>query len=357
MDKVVEKPVRLGQSDVWLSVPLGIGTMQWGTTWLDSKVNRGGNMSDAQVTQVFAKLVESKTAGFFDSAEGYGGGTSELRIHQVMAAVNPPPGSVILATKFMPLLWRWTEESFMRSLRGSLQRLGVQVCDIYFLHTPVHPLPLEFWVECAAKAANAGLIKAIGISNCNAEQVRRACSAAAKHGQKISANQILFSLLDYNAPDVQEVEKTCKELGVTLIAYSPVGQGLLTEGLDVEKLKSIRVARMKGLTLEDLSLLRSKISDIASTRKKTMAQVCLNWVICHGAIPLVGTRTVKHVEDNAGCLGWRLTPEEVKQLDSVALGMSTLKKPKWKRMFFVGLISTLILTYRVCITIESLLGH
>eukprot|EP00475_Leptophrys_vorax_P023383 TRINITY_DN32013_c0_g1_i1.p1 TRINITY_DN32013_c0_g1~~TRINITY_DN32013_c0_g1_i1.p1 ORF type:complete len:353 (+),score=67.65 TRINITY_DN32013_c0_g1_i1:879-1937(+) len=345
--------MELGKSGVVLPVPIGIGTMQWGDTWLDGKLmNPKGNLTDTQVKQVYSTLI-SRGLGFLDSAEGYGGGTSEMRIRRVVKdTAEPKP---IIATKFMPTLWRWSNASFDRALKGSMERLGVDCIDVYFIHTPVHPLPLEFWVECAARAANAGLIKAIGVSNCNADQVRRACKAAARHGQYVSANQILFSLLDYNSPAIREVERTCKQLGVTLVAYSPVGQGLLTEGLTHDNYRQIRVARMNQAALEwdKLQVLRQKIAEIAAKRGKTMAQVCLNWVICHGAIPLVGVRTLKHLEDNLGSTDWRLADEEVQTLDRVSLKLSTLDKPFWRRAIFVGLISAVVLLYRVDVFLES----
>jgi aryl-alcohol dehydrogenase-like predicted oxidoreductase len=125
-----------------------------------------------------------------------------------------------------------------------------------------------------------------------------------------------------------------------------LGQGLLTDNLTREKFPTIRVSKMmKGLTYERLSPLRDEIAKIAATHNKTMAQVCLNWAICKGTIPLVGIRTSSQAKDSFGCLGWTLTPDEVASLDCHALDHSTLEKPQWKRLIFVFLISFLLFLY------------
>ena len=125
----------------------------------------------------------------FDSAEGYGGGSSEERLRWLRKGSS----EALMATKFLPTLWRWSERSFRRALSRSRERLGGCV-ELYFLHTPIHPRPLEFWVGCLCRAKKEGLVREIGISNCNASQVRRACEEAKRHGQRIAANQIMFNL-------------------------------------------------------------------------------------------------------------------------------------------------------------------
>jgi aryl-alcohol dehydrogenase-like predicted oxidoreductase len=347
MTKIEEKPFDLCDG-VTIAKPLGIGTMQWGTTWLDNKLNKGGNLPDCVIDDIVDTVLQSGVQ-FFDTAEGYGGGSSEVRVRdQVLpkAHVN----NVVVATKFLPTLWRWTQGSFLHAVRESNARLGVDICDLYFIHTPVHPLPLEFWIRAACVAVDLKLIKAIGISNCKASQVERAHAEACKHGKRIVANQILFNLLDYNSEELRITDDTCRKLGIRIVAYSPIGQGLLTENLTEEKFKGIRLGTMMGIKWNDsnkLFALRNKISEIAMDEGKTMAQVCLNWTICHNAIPLVGTRSKAQASNSVGCLGWRLTESQVADLDRHALARSTLGKPRWRRLIFVVAISMLVLTYRL----------
>jgi len=261
----------------------------------------------------------------------------------------------VFGTKFLPHLGRWSQSSLSRALRGSNSRLNVDCCDVYFIHTPVHPMPLEHWVAAAAEEANRGRIKAIGLSNCNAGQVRRACAAAERHGQSIACNQIMYNLLCHGSPSLRETERACRDLGVTIIAYSPIGQGLLTEGLTPEKFGRIRLARMSGVSLEQLQPLRSAVERCAAAHGVSMAQVCINWTVCHSAVPLVGCRSVEQAADCAGALSWRLSDAEIAELDARALALSTLEKPRWRRALFVALISLLVLAYKLCRLVESAL--
>ncbi|KAA8497166.1 Pyridoxal reductase, chloroplastic [Porphyridium purpureum] len=359
-----EEVVQLGRSGIFLRTPLGIGTLQWGTTWVDSKLISGGRISDATAEAIVRHLVENHVT-FFDSAEGYGGGTSEERIGILrQRAENDKVGrkseegasEMIVATKFLPTLWRWTHASFERALRGSLARLQQDSCDVYFLHSPLHPRPIEFWVEAAAICKRKGLLKSMGLSNCNAEQVRRAVAAGKHFGVPISCNQIMFSLLDYRSVSLQATVRACKELDVTVVAYSPIGQGLLTDKMSAERFESNRPAKMTGLTWEQLSALRTEIRAIATERGKSMAQVALNWCICHDTIPLVGCRSVAQSEDTLGCLGWRLSTEEVERLDAVALARSTLDSPPWRRGIFVALAGVLMMVYKVSISLNLMFG-
>jgi aryl-alcohol dehydrogenase-like predicted oxidoreductase len=294
-------------------------------------------------------------------ATGYGGGTSEIRIKEVRdwydeqkqqgkstssGGGDDDESKVIVATKYLPTLWRWTRWSFFRSVRGSLDRLGVDVIDLYFIHTPIHPLPIECHVQWACDAIDAGLVKQIGISNCNADLTRRAEAVAVKNGKHIAANQIMLNLLVWDSPKHQETVRTCHELGIQIVAYSPIGQGLLTDHLTEEKFSGIRAVKMTGVKFDELFPLRQKIKVLSDKYKCTMAQVSINWVRGHSAIPLVGVRSIKQIEDATACKNFDLTPEEVQSLDEVSLGLSLFDRPLYRRCLFVIFISILQMMYQ-----------
>ena len=167
----------------------------------------------------------------------------------------------------------------------------------------------------------------------------------------------MFNLLCYGSPALRETEAVCRELGVTIIAYSPIGQGLLTRDLTQEKFDTIRVAKMAGISLADVQPLRQEVQRLAERHGKSMAQVCLNWTICHGAVPLVGCRSLAQARDSVGALDWRLEEEEVERLDAAALSMSTLAKPKWRRGLFVVFISLLMLSYKASRALEAVFSR
>jgi aryl-alcohol dehydrogenase-like predicted oxidoreductase len=329
-----------------LQVPLGIGTMMWGNSPLDPYIS-GYVLPD----ETLRAIVGAAAAGgvtFFDSAEGYGGGTSEAQLAHAVRLANGT-GQLMLATKFLPTLWRWTEESFIHALECSNERLGISCCPVYFIHSPIHPLPLEVWIRAASKAIRQGKMKSLGLSNFRADQVLRAVAEAKRLGNvPVVANQIMCNLLVINSRELQRTLAVCQEHGITVIAYSPVGQGLLCDGLTREKAAATRLMRITGVTHSDLDRVRSVISSVATANGKKMSQVAINYLICKGLVPLVGARRVEHVEDAlGGAVGWRLLPGDVQRLDNVALDRHTFEKPRWRRGLFISFISLLMVAYRV----------
>ena len=325
---------KTGQEILNLSAPLAVGTLQWGTTPIDHKViNSKGCISESEAALIVKNFSEAGIT-LWDTAEGYGGGTSEKRLGRLQSSQ-----STVLMTKFLPVPWRGLfPGDFERAARASCRRLQTKKIHIYLLHSPVHWRSLEYWIGKGAECKRKGLIEAMGLSNCNADQVRRAVAAGKKFGVRVVVNQVHYSLLDYNSEKLQEMERTCRELGVAIVGFSVIGQGLLTDGLTEESYGTNRPAKMLRLKYEELQPLRSKLKNIGQAYNKTMAQVAINWSVCHGVVPLVGCRSEKQAKDSiGGVVGWNLKEEDVKVLDAIALGRSTLDSPGWRRMLFVSL--------------------
>jgi aryl-alcohol dehydrogenase-like predicted oxidoreductase len=343
---------RIFSSSLNLGSNFGAGLMQWGTTHIDNGfVNPKGNLTEDEVRDIW-KTCRQNDVVFFDTAEGYGGGTSEIRIRQVRRwyqdfCLNGKPDSeqVVVATKYLPTLWRWTKWSFYSAVRGSMQRLGVDKIDLYFIHTPIHPLPIECFVQWACDARKDGLIQEIGISNCNAQLVRRAEAVARRNGQHIACNQIMLNLLVWQSEQHQETVRTCQELNIQIAAYSPIGQGLLTDHLTHEKFHSIRAVKMTGVQYDDLTPLRTRMQTLCQKYDCTMAQVAINWVRGHKATPLIGCRNVQQVQDAAESQKFQLSQEEMASLDELSLGLSLFNRPLYRRSLFVVFISILQLAY------------
>jgi len=162
-------------------------------------------------------------------------------------------------------------------------------------------------------------------------------------------NQVHYSLLCYNSAALQEMEATCRELNVKIVAYSAMGQGLLTDNLTLEKWQTNKPAKMLRLQWNDVQPLRSCLQEMSIKYEKSMAQIALNWCICHDTIPLVGCRSIKQAKDSLGCLGWKLDPSDAEKLDQLALSKSTLESPRWRRMLFVSLFGVVMM---VCRTLD-----
>jgi len=302
--------VSLGRTSIRIS-PLGIGTWQWGDSyWGYGK----GGYTDADLQAVFDEALLGGV-NFFDSAESYGGGRSEILLGQCVRAASQPP---VVATKFMPYPWRLSRSSLIKFLQASLDRLGLKSVDLYQIHWPFPPLPVETWAEALADAAQAGLVRAVGVSNYSLDQMRRAYAVLERRGVPLASNQVRYSLLD------RKVEKNgllqaCRDMGVTLIAYSPLAQGLLTgKYTPGHGAGGMRGIRSRGL-LEPVQPLVGLMKQIGEAHGgKSPAQVALNWVICKGAVPIPGAKNLRQAHENLGALGWSLTDDEVAELDAAS---------------------------------------
>lgn len=318
-DQPQSESVPLGSSDLRIS-PLGIGTWAWGDRlfW-----GYGRGYSDADLQAAFQAGL---TAGvnFFDTAEIYGRGSSERLLGQFVSAADQP---VVVATKFWPFPWRLRREDILHALRGSLDRLGLNQVDLYQIHQPFRPVSIETWMAGLADAVEAGLTRAVGVSNYDVDQMRRAHAALAQRGVHLVANQVAYSLLN-RRPERSGLLEACRELGITLIAYSPLAQGLLT-GKYTPQNKPPAVRRIYAALASGSRLDRQYLAQIQpliallwqlgeAHGGKTPAQVALNWVICKGAVPIPGVKNVRQARDNVGALGWHLTDGQVAALDAVS---------------------------------------
>lgn len=307
--------VPLGQTGLRVT-PLGVGTWQWGDSmfWGYGKGYAAGEIRAAFDASVAAGLT------FFDTAEIYGQGKSERFLGQFISGNGDRP---VVATKFMPLPWRVTKGQFLGALRRSLGRLGLSQVDLYQIHWPFPVRPVEFWADALADAVRAGLACAVGVSNYNADQMRRAHEALARRGVPLASNQVEYSLL-HRAPERNGVADACRELGVTLIAYSPLAKGALTgKYTPANPPPGFRSRRYRGEFLAGVQPLIGLLREIgAGHGSKTPSQVALNWAICKGAIPIPGAKNARQAQDNAGALGWRLTAAEVTALDEASATLS-----------------------------------
>ncbi len=292
--------------------PMGIGTWAWGDRLVWGYRGQASN-PDLQAAYQ-ATLAEG--INWFDTAEMYGFGRSETLLGEFMQTTQTRP---LIATKFMPLPWRFKKNSLISALKGSLRRLRIDQVDLYQIHWPSRRVPLETWMEGLADAVQAGLTRTVGVSNYNVEQTRRAHVALAKRGVALASNQVEYSLLE-RKPESGGLLKLCRELNVTLIAYSPLAMGMLTGKYTPDNPpKGVRGRQYNRQYLAAMQPLVAQLREIGAAHDgKTPSQVALNWVICKGAIPIPGAKNVRQLQDNAGALGWRLTEREMAMLDAVA---------------------------------------
>ncbi len=290
---------------------MGLGAWSWGDRifW-----NYGRGYTDDDIAAAFHTSLAGGV-NLVDTAEVYGSGRSETLLGQFLKTADRP---VLVASKFMPFPWRMGKRTFRNALRRSLDRLDIPKLDLYQIHMPFPPFPVETWAEALAEAVKAGWTRAVGVSNYDKNQMQRTFTVLSKYNIPLASNQVEYHLLN------RKVEKNglldrCKEMGVRLIAYSPLGKGLLTGKYTPENPPPGVRGRNASGTLKEIKPLIALMTEIgAGHGEKTPGQVALNWVICKGGLPIPGAKTANQAGQNIGALGWRLTGDEIKALDSAS---------------------------------------
>lgn len=300
-------------SQNWLaSIEMGVGAWAWGDRWL---WGFGGSYREEDVREAFEASLNNGIR-LIDTAESYAQGESERLVGKFIHSVQE---KFIIATKFMPYPWRLGKNSLRKALKASLERLNLPAVDLYQMHWPLPPVSIEIWMEAMAEARHAGEVRAIGVSNYDRSQMLQAYEALSRQGIPLASNQVEYHLLDRRI-EKNGLLKQCQEMGIRVIAYSPLAQGLLT-GKYTPQLppKGVRGARISKGRLESIQGLIVQMRKIGAMHgDKTPAQVALNWIICKGALPIPGAKNQAQAIQNAGAQGWRLSEDDVALLDDAA---------------------------------------
>jgi aryl-alcohol dehydrogenase-like predicted oxidoreductase len=301
---------RLGASGLTVSA-LGVGTWAWGDTpfW-----GYGGAPDRGEIAAAFGASLDAGVA-FFDTGELYGGGGAE----RVLGALARSAGqSVVIASKFTPYPHRLSTRTLQTALDHSLARLGMETLDLYLIHWPYTMLRIESLMDAMAEAVRAGKVRAVGVSNYTAPQIRRAHDRLARHGIPLAANEVRYNVLA-RQPETNGVLAACRELDVALIAHSPLVHGLLTDDDTPIRVAGPRrfLPAYRGERLHAIQAMAKTLREIARARERTVAQVALNWLLCQDEriIPIPGARRAAHARVNAGALGWRLSDDERAMID------------------------------------------
>ena len=303
-------------------VEIGIGTWAWGDRFV---WGYGNKYREEDVVQAFQESIENKIV-FFDTAEVYGQGKSESFLGKLIPGSQLP---VKIATKIMPFPWRLGKNSLRHALNGSLARLKLEKVDLYQMHWPLPPVPVERWMAQMAGVVQEGLIRAVGVSNYDLEQTRRSVIELKKHDIELASNQLEYHLLERRI-EKNGVMDYCHQNGIKVIAYSPLAMGILSGKYTPENPpKGARASQYSPSFLNKIQPLIKMLKRFGQDHEgKTASQVALNWVICKGALPIPGAKNVKQAGENAGGTGWRLTNKEVQQLDEMSESVSPISNTK-----------------------------
>jgi aryl-alcohol dehydrogenase-like predicted oxidoreductase len=313
------RPKMIGKNKVH---PVGIGTMPWA----NSKMWGYGALMGVKEAGPAYDAAVAAGVDLFDTAEIYGFGKSEKIVGEILAARGS--AGIKIATKYAPLPWRRSIKSFKKALEKSLTRLGLDSITLYQTHFSGGGVSVEELMSGMADALDEGKIEAAGVSNYSAEEMRRAHEVLVSRGHRLASNQVEFSLV-HRSPEADGVLETCRELGVTLIAYSPLGRGLLSgkyrpgsEPKDMRK----RISHFKGENFGRIRPLLDALEQIAAKYKVTMAQAAINWLArIPEVFPIPGAKNEAQSIANAEAASFDMTDEDAGKLDELSAEFKVAK--------------------------------
>jgi aryl-alcohol dehydrogenase-like predicted oxidoreductase len=299
----------LGKSGINCSA-IGLGCMSFSGVY--------GPSEDAAAVTLINQALDAGIT-MLDSSDAYGKGQNETLVGN---AIKSRRKDVVLATKFGNLGGAGGKyadgrpEFVLSSCEASLKRLGVDVIDLYYAHRIDTTVPIEDTVGAMAKLVQQGKVRALGLSEAAPKTIARAHKV-----HPIAAVQNEFSLLYREQAD--DTRKTTRELGISFVAYAPLGRGLLTADIadpatlsegDTRK----RQPRYSGDNLAHNRALAQKVEAIAKRKGCTPAQLALAWVLAQGSdvIPIPGTKQMKRVTENIGALNVKLSDADLAEIAS-----------------------------------------
>src|SRR5579871_157544 len=271
-----------------------------------------GEANDADSEKLIHQAIDLGV-DHFDSSDMYGWGHNETVLGR---ALKGKRDRVMLATKFGQVRREGqgngvdgSPKHVQQACEDSLKRLGVEVIDLYYQHRVDPSVPIEDTVGAMAKLVQQGKVRYLGLSEARPETVRRAHKV-----HPIAAVQTEYSLL-YRT-EAEETRKTTRELGISYVAYSPLGRGFLTGTIkqfsDVDGRRAAH-PRFQESNFAHNRALVAKVEDIAAEKRCTPAQVTLAWLLAQGndVVAIPGTRYINRVQENLGALDVKLTSDDL----------------------------------------------
>ncbi|MDJ0898709.1 MAG: aldo/keto reductase [Xenococcus sp. MO_188.B8] len=323
----------MNQENELLIPTMGCGTWAWGNRLLwgyDESMDR-------QLQEVF-NLCVSNGVTLFDTGDSYGtgklNGRSEMLLGKFTSeyqGVNQE--QICLATKLAPYPWRLNRKAMFKAGLASAQRFGRNI-DLVQMHWSTgNYFPLQEWqlLDGLGDLYEQGLVKGVGLSNYGPKRLRKVYQRFCDRGIPITTLQVQYSLLSTYPVTELGLKEVCDELGIKLIAYSPLALGLLTGKYSVkDNLPTGLRGWVSKQILPGARSLLDCLAAVAKSRNKTMAQVAINWCISKGTIPIPGAKNPEQAQQNLGAIGWQLDAGEVTELDRAA---AKVKKPMVQNIF------------------------
>ncbi|WP_287585259.1 aldo/keto reductase [Candidatus Borrarchaeum sp.] len=317
--------VNLGKSEIEIT-KIGLGCWQFS----GGSGGFGGRYWPSLSPEIINEIVKVALDGginWFDTAEAYGAGKSERNLANALHAAGMKNGDVVIATKWFPFPRR--ANSIRKTIDKRLHYLDGFGIDLHQIHASIALASTKGMMDAMADLVKDGKIRSIGVSNWSAGKMRRGFEILEeKHELQLVSNQVKYSLLDRKI-ETNDILDTARELGITIIAYSPLEQGLLTGRFHedpslIKKLGRLRKMMSFGLRpkkkLERTQPLIDALEEIAQAHNASPAQVSLNWLInFHGdvVVTIPGASKTSQMEQNIGAMHIKLSKDEMSRIDEL----------------------------------------
>jgi len=282
------------------------------------------NLGEEEITGIVEASLEGGI-NWFDTAESYGGGESEKSLAQALKRLGKAPGDIIIATKWRPVFR--TAKSISKTIDQRLEILANYAIDLYQIHNPLSFSSIESQIKSMAELVKNHKIRYVGVSNFSAKQMRISHSLLQNEGMPLVSNQVRYSLLDRKI-EQNGILETARELGISIIAYSPLAQGLLSGKFHGDQKliqsksgyrKYLGAFRPKGL--EQTRPVITALQEVAQKYNGSLSEVALSWVIQsrgETVVAIPGATHINQAAENAESMKIQLTKDELEYLDKVS---------------------------------------
>ncbi|HJB01991.1 MAG TPA: aldo/keto reductase [Candidatus Mediterraneibacter merdavium] len=304
---------------------VALGTWSWGTGAVGGDQVFGNRLGENELREVFDTAMK-EGLNLWDSAVVYGMGASEDILGAFARTCRRE--ELILSTKFTPQIAQEVEDPMALMCAGSLERLGTDYIDIYWIHNPAD---VEKWTPYLIPLVKSGKVKRVGVSNHNLAELKRAEEILSKEGVHISAVQNHYSLL-YRSSEEGGILDYCKENGIDFFAYMVLEQGALTGKYDTKH--PLPEGSQRGDTynpiLPQLEELIGTMKRIGEKYSASVSQIAIAWVVAKGTLPIIGVTKASHVEDAAKAAQISLTADEMSELETKAANAGVDTRGSWE---------------------------
>lgn len=302
-----------------------LGTWSWGAGMYGGDQVFGNSIETKDVKEVFDLAVKNGLNAF-DTATAYGLGASEDILGELMSHYHRQ--DLVISTKFTPQLAEMYENSVEKMFEASCKRFNTDYIDIYWIH---NPMDVERWTSGLIPLLKSGKVKAVGVSNHNLAQIKRANEILDAEGFKINAVQNHFSLL-YRSSEEAGILDYCKQNDITFFAYMTLEQGALSGKYSPENPMPAGSGRGEtyNKVLPQLVKLTDKMREIGKKQNASVAQIAVAYAIAKGTLPILGATKPHHVTDAAKAMTLTLTTDDIVELERLAKETSVDTKGAWE---------------------------